>query len=125
MRLLIFSALLGLFSNHAIGAIVLSAQLDDLQKNLLVKVDFLGGCENHQFELKLLGCRKQLPAQCVAFLVEKTFDRCDDPQYAAIKFSLEKQGLTEAPYKGSRLIIYGDVDYQGESRSNAAVQLPN
>lgn len=103
------------------AANILSARLDADQKNIVMDVEYSGGCRKHVFKLKLDdACLETYPVQCSAQLVEEIDGGVDDCQRIIQEqavVSLKKHKLHDEYFKGARLTIFGD-------NSSVSLKLP-
>lgn len=115
-----------LFSVPTFAATVNSAKIDQARDTLIVSVTYGGGCEQHEFSIKLSGhCLETFPVQCAAQLIESTErpDLCEAIITESVEFELREHGLDDPYFSGAELTIYGDQNFNGEP-SSATVSLP-
>lgn len=124
MKFLVGVMLLASFSAGA--AEVISAKLDAGRKNILLDVQYGGGCKEHVFVLEVGQCLESNPVQCTGRLFEKTLggeDICQAIIKETVVFNLKKMGLKDPYYKNGSLTIYGDRGFTGEATS-ATIVIP-
>lgn len=120
-KLIILAVLVASFqSAGALAAVVKAAYLDDAKKNLSIDVAYGGGCQAHQFSLRLEGCLESSPVQCTARLIELTDapDPCEAYFQKTVKISLKEAGLADAYFHN------GSLEIKGDDGSSATVTLP-
>lgn len=123
--ILLVSLLISSFS--ALAAEVLSAKLDANNENLLVDVQYTGGCAKHTFSLKVgESCLETYPVQCSAKLIETVqgSDTCEVVIQETAVFNLKKLGLTDVYFEGASLAISGGRSITTGQPSRVLVKLP-
>ncbi|MEZ0391810.1 MAG: hypothetical protein ACAH59_06315 [Pseudobdellovibrionaceae bacterium] len=98
------------------------ARLDATGKNVLIDVSYGGGCENHEFSLKLKGCFESYPVQCQADLVHLTEDHCEAYISETISINLAQSGIQGGYYFNGSLTIQSPEGAPGKNK--ATVDLP-
>jgi len=122
LLLLISIALLTEFS---FAAIIKSAKLDDSKKNIIIEVEYSGGCKKHDFSIQLTPCSRSHPAQCSAELIDKTQDdHCEAYITTTIIIALAQYKLSDPAFKNATLTINGDINKSTNKVSNVSVKLP-
>ncbi len=114
-----------ILSSEAFAAQVNSAKFNQARDKILVSVTYGGGCEKHDFTLKLIACRESFPVQCDAQLIESTDrpDLCEAIITETVEFDIRDYGLDDLYYSGAFLKILGDKNFNGR-RSSATISLP-
>lgn len=86
------------------AARVLEAKLDSTKENLVIDVQYGGGCKEHTFELKMLGCAESYPVQCQAEVVDlQKADFCEALGYETVVVNLAQAGLKDKYYSGASI----------------------
>ena len=110
----IIAAFVILFSNLASAAVVEDARINVDNQTIEIDVTYSGGCEQHQFEVKVRNCTRADQMTCIAELVDTTStDQCRQIVQETIEVPsfdvLGKMAIAD-------LVIVGDND--------SAVRLP-
>lgn len=101
------------------AAEIISARLDDSQRNVIIKVRHGGACGKHDYSLALKGCAESFPVQCQADLVHQTDDMCEAILQREATISLAASGIVGSYYSRGSLTINGEND------SKATIRLPD
>lgn len=108
------SAIVLSFSTLAHAAVVEDARLNIDNQTIEIDVTYSGGCETHDFEVKIRNCTRANPMTCIAEVVDHTsVDKCrqivqETIEVPALEF-LGKASLAD-------IVIVGEDD--------SAVRLP-
>ncbi len=127
MKKLIVIAVLCLTVSQSFAAIVRSAKLDKTLRNILIDIEYSGGCKEHKFKLVPGPCFETYPLQCNAKLVDETQDDfCEAFIFQTISIPLTQINidLNDEYYSGAHLYITGDKDYKTKKDSEAFIILP-
>ena len=110
MKMFYAVAIALLASSVSLAAQVQSAKLSPKGDKILIDVLYSGGCAEHTFELKWVGCAEVSPALCTAQLVDTTkeVDMCEAMISRRVVISLAKAKLNDPYFAGARLQILGD-----------------
>lgn len=119
MKKIFMSLILSTLTSTAFGAKVISAKLDASQKYILIKVQYTGGCDTHDFSLDVKGCLETFPVQCSAFLIENTKDSCKKIVLNTAVIPLSENNLNDSYYHSGTLSI------TGSDGSSAHIVLPS
>lgn len=119
MKTFLVYALAILGCHPANAADVLSAQLNEEQSALELKVSYGGGFKDHHFRLSLEACFEGPSIQCSAKLVDSGSGDPGEAMFSkTVILSLSDAGLDLDYLKGALLVIHGS------NNTSAAVQLP-
>ena len=101
-------------------ATVQSAVYDEEKKAIVVVVEYGGGCEHHNFDLRPdPSCMEVSPVRCSAVLTHNSNgDTCEASLTQSLEFKLEDYGYADDYYSGASIAISN-----GDSR--ATVVLPD
>ena len=124
MKLLLSFLIFSMFSAEA--AEIIAVRLDTTQENILIDMNYWGGCRPRKFSLKMNEtCKMSKPVQCQAHLEQETIglDTCEGGiMHGTAVINLEAAGLKTAYYEGAELTIYGERGFAGDNR--AIISLP-
>lgn len=100
------------------AAAVKKASIDERGENIILDVQYAGGCGSHEFSLQINRCLESFPVQCEALLIEDTKDSCKALISTTVAINLKTEGLDGAYYEQAYLTIKGDKN------TSVQVQLP-
>lgn len=124
MKMIVACSLL-FFGSLVSAAVVKSAKLDSKHQNILIDVNYVGGCgDEPQFTLKLGVCRANDTVHCLAQLVQSSELICDKLVAKTVAIPLAQYGLDSLQFQGADLTIFGDKDWLINQPSQVTVQLP-
>jgi hypothetical protein len=124
MKKIFCSFMLLCLSQYSSAALIKSAWIDSQEENLLIKVQFPGGCGHHRFILRTGACRETYPLQCSARLYEYSNDTCEALVQKTLRFPLSSLGLDRPEFDNAMLTIYGDRPRGSRDYSKATVRIP-
>lgn len=115
----------GSVMSAANAAEVMSAALDKTGKNILVQVNYGGGCAEHRFSWSAKPCYRDAHQTlvCPVELIHQTTDGCEAYIEQTLSFSLKKFGFDRAEYVGALIMVFGDRPHGSAEPSSAGVRM--